>query len=104
MAPELRRAVASRDSAFTRTRRVTAGAIAVGAALTAAFTALAAGSTHLRKAVVHRVRVRTPAAKPVTAPVPPLVAAHEAAPPPPSSPGPQQLPQSVPPVVVSGGS
>jgi hypothetical protein len=109
MSRDPRAAVAARDAALARTRRLTAAAVAAGLALTAAFTAVAAGSTHLRKTVVvPRVRRRPAATGPVSAPVPPLVAAHEAAPAPSSAPAPSPAPAAVPqpvtPVVVSGGS
>ena len=101
MAIDVHRAVANRDRAFARTRQATAVAVGVGAALTAAFAAVAGSSTHLRKTVAHSARIRRDARKPVTAPRPPLVAAHEA---PPPAPPPQAVPQDVTPVVVSGGS
>lgn len=113
MAKDIRKAVAARDAAFARVRRTTVGVVAVGAALTAALTALAASSTHFAKAtrVVHRVVRRAPAhktaPKPVVAPAPPLVGnGSTAATPPPAAPSQAQAPAPAPaaPVVVSGGS
>ena len=107
-ASDLRRAAATRDVALARLRRLTAVVVAVGLALTAVFAALASGSTHVTKAVVRHVRARSAPSPPVAAPVPPLVAAHDAAPTPAPSaapaPTPAPAPQAASPVVVSGGS
>jgi hypothetical protein len=104
---DVQRAVAVRNAAFGRVRTVTGVAVAVGAALTAAFTALAASSTHLRRTMQ---RPRTRAATqtgPVTAPAPPLVSAQSSTPtpatPPAASPSPPAASPN-PPVVASGGS
>lgn len=106
MAHDVERAAASRDAAAARVRRLTAGAVTAGVALTAAFASLAAGSTHLRKTIVHRVRPATPVQKAVTAPAAPLVAVHSSAPAPapPAASSPAPSVSSSPPVVVSGGS
>jgi hypothetical protein len=112
MAHDVRRAVAMRDAATARLRRVTAAAAAVGLGSTVLFAGLAAGSTHLRR-VVHTRRPPARAThKPVRveAPAPPLVAVAGPAPtptPPPApspSPSPAPTPVTQPPVVVSGGS
>jgi hypothetical protein len=105
----VRRAIAKRDAASARVRRLTGVALAGAAALTGVFTALAAGSTHPRKVVrrVERPRAAAVSRKPVVAPAPPLVAADsapagqaaEASAPPPVS-----APPDAGPVVVSGGS
>jgi hypothetical protein len=96
-----------RDRASRRVRRITAFAIAGATALTAAFTGIAAGSTHTRKSTVtHPAATSAPTTqKTVTAPVPSLSSNGSNAAPQPQ----QQQPQSVtptvqPPVVVSGGS
>ncbi|MGZ4333424.1 MAG: hypothetical protein ACXVRJ_04040 [Gaiellaceae bacterium] len=106
MAQDVRRAVAARDAASTRVRRLTAVVTAVCVGSTALFAGLAAGSTHLRK-VVRREHVPVAAARrqaPVHAPAPPLVAVQSSAPAPapPPVPAPAAVPQA--PVVVSGGS
>ncbi len=110
MNPDVQRAVAARESAFARVRLATGIAVAAGLALTGAFSALAAKSTHLRKKApssraVQRSSVRRPA-KPVVAPAPPLVSAGGGAPAPAPSPSssPAPAPTPVAPVVVSGGS
>jgi hypothetical protein len=102
--PEIIRAVAARDAASTRSRRLTAGALAAAAALTACFTALAANATHAKRIVHGRTTVRRPARGPVVAPAAPLVAVQtqQAPAPPPSPPG--QGAPAAPPVAVSGGS
>lgn len=110
MQHELQQAVRARESARARVRFATGAAVVAGVALTGAFTALAAGSTHLRKIV--RTRTPQPAAShrhtsPVVAPVPPLVSVGGAAPAPapsqqPSTPAPEQT--QAPPVVVSSSS
>jgi hypothetical protein len=104
MTRDLRPAVASRDAAVARVRRLTAAAAAVGLALVAAFAALAATSTHLGKVVVRHAHPRAAPSRTVTAPVPPLVAPEQSAPTPTQSPAPAPAPQAAPPVVVSGGS
>jgi len=109
--PDQLHAVAARGAAMRRVRRVTGAAVAITAALAGIFTALAAGSTHPRRAVQpgpSTPPVRVPRLGPVVAPAPPLVGVREAAPaPPPSSSAPSPVPTPVPsstPVVVSGGS
>ena len=91
-------AVALRDKASRRVRRLTALAIAGATALTAAFSGLAAGSTHTGKHNTAKTTKTT--AKRVTAPTPSLTPAQSAAPPP----SPTVTPSSQQPVVVSGGS
>jgi hypothetical protein len=104
----VRRAIGARAAAAQRVRGVTAVVIGVAAALTAGFTALAAGSTHPRR-VVHRLRA-TPRQTllRVVAPAPPLVAIHdENQPNAPQTAAPSAPPvaaPSAPPVVASGGS
>jgi hypothetical protein len=102
-------ATAIRDRASRRVRRITAFAIAGATALTAAFTGIAAGSTHTKSTSKQSSSARTPAApaaqRTVTAPVPSL-SSNGASVTPPSQP--QQQPAVTPtaqqPVVVSGGS
>ncbi len=97
----------ARDAARLRLRRLTQASVALMVTLGGAFAALAAGSTHTKKAVVpaHTVKART--AILTQAPAPPLVSAHspassaEAAPAPPVS---APTPSYSAPVVVSGGS
>ena len=103
-------AIAAREAAARRVRVSTGVALVAAAALTGAFTALAAASTHAKK-VVRRIEVRRPAVHrlpPVVAPAPRLVqlGGASAAPPPASSPAPAPAPveTTAPPVVVSGGS
>ncbi len=111
-APEdVRRSAQSRDAATLRLRRVTQLSVALMVALAGAFTALAAGSTHTKKAIV-RVparRVASPVVL-VRAPAPPLIGSQSAppaaneAPAAPATPAPAPAPTYQPPVVVSGGS
>lgn len=120
----IRRAAAVRDAASARVRQVTAGAIALAAGLTGVFTAMAASSTHPRRAVTTAspprvTRLRQPATRPVVAPPPPLVPVRSgdaaqsdaqtrsSAPAPTPQPTPAPVPAPAPaatPVVVSGGS
>lgn len=91
-----------RDQASRRVRRLTTLGIAGATALTAAFSGLAAGSTHAGKAVTKRI---SPTAKTVTAPVPALTPSGDAAAPQPQAPQPTQVvPAAQPPVAVTGGS
>jgi hypothetical protein len=103
---DVRRSAQARDAATLRLRRATQVSVAIMVALGGAFTALAAGSTHTKRAMVrtpvHRVAA---AAVLVRAPAPPLIGSQSAppanvAPTAPAAPAPtyQQ------PVVVSGGS
>jgi hypothetical protein len=84
-------------------------ALLAAAALTGAFTALAAASTHAKK-IVRRLETRRPVAHrlaPVVAPAPPLVQlGGSSAAPPPETPTPSAapVPATAPPVVASGGS
>jgi len=99
----------AREAARVRVRTVTGLAVAVGIALTAAFTALAQGSSHLRRASDAREQTHgvAPGRGPVDAPAPPLVSAGSSAStpsaPPAGSPTVSAAP-SYPPVTVSGGS
>lgn len=101
-------AVAARSAAVRRVRRLTGVAIGVAAALAGVFTALAAGSTHHRRATVLDPKTSTSRKlAAVVAPAPPLVGLRDAAPPPPASSAPAPAPApapAAPPVVVSGGS
>jgi hypothetical protein len=112
------RAALARDAARLRLRRVTQLSVAAMIAVAGAFAALAAGSTHAKKAVV-RTAVRTSRATILAvAPAPPLVAAQSAAAaqaqseapaqaapaPAPAAPAVAPTPSYSPPVVVSGGS
>ena len=110
-----RRSAQARDIAVLRLRRVTQLSVALMVAVGGAFTALAAGSTHLKKTTVIRHRatlVTAPAAILVRAPAPPLVGSRSAPPPPSQAPAPAVAPAPAPapaptyqqPVVVSGGS
>lgn len=96
-----------RERASRRVRGVTALAIAGATALTAAFTGLAAGSTHAGKGVAKKT---PPAPKTVTAPVPSLTPNGSNAAPPAQTQQPtpvtptQVTPATQPPVAVSGGS
>jgi len=107
--PDQPSAIVVRDAATRRVRMSTGVAIALATALTGAFTALAAASTHAKK-VVRRLethRTVTHRLPPVVAPAPPLVqlgSSSASAAPPPSSPAPAPLPATAPPVVASGGS
>jgi hypothetical protein len=103
---DVRRAVALRDLAERRVRRITVAAIAGATALTGAFAGLAAASTHLGK---HGVRHDSP--RSVTAPTPTLVPNGVGSEAEPSEQQQQQqvqppaaAPPSLPPVVSSGGS
>ncbi len=98
----VRGAVAARDAASARVRRLTRAAIAGAAVLTGLFAAMAAGSTPARKTVVHAPVRASPVRRAVTAPAPPLVSAQEAPTPPVAAPG--SAPADAAPVVVSGGS
>lgn len=107
MSPEehdVRRAVALRDMAERRVRRITVVAIAGATALTGIFAGLAAASTHSAKRGVRHDPTRS-----VTAPTPTLVP-NGASPQEGQSPQQQQVqppvavPPSLPPVVSSGGS
>jgi hypothetical protein len=105
MVRDVQREVARRDSAFARVRSVTAIAVFASAGLTAALTAVAGASTHLRKAVVRPHAVKHERA--VTAPTAPLVPVHTANPSsqaPPPTPAPTPVPSASAPVAVSGGS
>jgi len=105
--PDQPSAIVVRDAATRRVRMSTGVAIAIATALTGAFTALAAASTHAKK-VVRRLethRTVTHRLPPVVAPAPPLVQlGSSSAAPPTSSPAPAPLPATAPPVVASGGS
>jgi len=105
---DVTRAVAARDAATARVRRLTVALVAVGTALTAAFSSLAAGSTHVAKTTrtARRPVVHAPRPKPVVAPAPPLVGdrSRVPAPPPQPAPAPTPAPATTAPVVVSGGS
>jgi hypothetical protein len=103
---QARPAIAVREAATRRVRVSTGVALVAAAALTGAFTALAAASTHAKK-IVRRIETRRPVAHrlaPVVAPAPPLVqlGGSSAAPPPATSAPP--VAATAPPVVVSGGS
>ncbi|HEU5372222.1 MAG TPA: hypothetical protein VFU51_07525 [Gaiellaceae bacterium] len=104
---QLRPAISVREAATRRVRVSTGVALLAAAALTGAFTALAAASTHAKK-IVRRLETRRPAAHrlaPVIAPAPPLVQlGSSSAAPPPAAPAPAPAPATAPPVVVSGGS
>jgi hypothetical protein len=105
MMRDIQREVARRESAFARVRSLTAIAVVASAGLTAALTAVADASTHLRKAVVRTHAVTHERA--VTAPAAPLVPVHTAdsAPKAPSpAPAPAPVPSASAPVAVSGGS
>ncbi len=116
MRSDVQRAVAARNAAFSRVRLATGITVGVGAALTAAFSALAAGSTHLKKTVATKATTTTTtaatkpkAAPPVTAPAPPLVSVQSDNPSPTAPPAqapasPTPAAPASPPVVVSGGS
>lgn len=105
-----RRAALARDAALARLRRVTRASVGAALVLGGAFAALAAGSTHTKKAVAPTPARHTVAQQAlIVAPVPPLVSAAEEA----SSSAGQSSPASAaaapapsyaPPVVVSGGS
>jgi len=102
------RAVRARDAAHRRVRVATAGVLAVAAALTGLFAAVASCSTHAKRVVatVTSDRARS-VTRPVVAPAPPLVAVNGgSAAPPPASPSqpPVVADPSQAPVVVSGGS
>ncbi len=107
--PDVRSAVAARDTAQHRVRTLTALALGAAAALTGVFTAIAAGSTSAKK-IVHRLEApRSPVRRParVVAPAPTLFPVGErAAATPPATPAPAPTPAepAAPPVVVSGGS
>jgi hypothetical protein len=104
VADDVKRAVAARDAAARRVRRVTAAVAVAGLGATVAFTSLAAGSTKFRKVEPRtRASVRGQSLPRVTAPAPPLVGVGGTAPAPRA---PTQAPSAVPqaPVVVSGGS
>jgi len=99
---DVRRAVALRDLAERRVRRITVAAIAGATALTGVFAGLAAASTHHAKRGVRHDSPRS-----VTAPTPTLVPngnEQQAAPPQPQVQPPAVAPPSLPPVVSSGGS
>ena len=105
MVRDVQREVARRDSAFARVRSVTAIAVFASAGLTAALTAVADASTHLRKTVVRTHTVTHERA--VTAPTAPLVPVRTAEPAtqaPPPTPAPAPVPSASSPVAVSGGS
>lgn len=107
-----RRSARARDAAVVRLRRATQLSVALMVALGGAFVALAAGSTHTKKAAVVRVPVQAvaSAAVLVRAPAPPLVGVQSApvtAPTPAAAPAasvPAPAPTYQQPVVVSGGS
>jgi hypothetical protein len=107
MRPDVREAVARRNSGLARTRRLTGLSLVGGLGLTLIVSAVAAGSTHARKLVSHVAHTRRrPAAVP-NAPAPPLVPARSVeAPSTPAAPTPSPAPAPTPaaPVVVSGGS
>lgn len=104
---DLKRALGRRNAGTARVRWSTWVILAGAVVLTALFAVAAAASTHTRRVVTQLVhtRRRLPA---VTAPAPPLVAAHAAAPAPPAAsqqaPAPTPAPAPAAPVVVSGGS
>jgi hypothetical protein len=105
---QARPAIAAREAATRRVRVSTGVALVAAAALTGAFTALAAASTHAKK-IVRRVETRRPVTHrlaPVVAPAPPLVQLGGASTTPPATPAPSAapVPATAPPVVVSGGS
>ena len=107
MVPEAhsaRSAVAAREAASRRVRRLTGAVVAGAAVLTGLFAALAAGSTPARKAVVPASPRVLSVRRAVTAPAPPLISSQSAA----AAATPVQSPSSAPasaaPVVVSGGS
>jgi hypothetical protein len=105
MEHDVQRAVRARNHGVRRVRVVTGGLIAGGVALTAALTALAGSSTHLKKTLVRRPAAAKTTTTSVTAPAPPIVAVHSqptAQAPPAVSSAPVQT--QAPPVVVSGGS
>lgn len=103
---EVRRAAAARDAARARLRRATAGTVAVAVALSGAFAALAAGSTHPAAKVAVRLPRRHVRKLPplTTAPPAPLVSAEAAAPAAQAAPASAPTQSYAPPVVVSGGS
>ena len=94
----------ARDAAARRVRLATQISVATMVALGGTFAALAAGSTHTKKAIA-RVPGRRAAAAAVlaSAPVPPLVGAQSSAPSSAASAA-APTPSYQPPVVVSGGS
>jgi hypothetical protein len=112
------RAAALRDAATRRIRSATVATIALATGLTAAFTAVAASSTHPRQHVLLRSTQTRPTRQPlVVAPAPALVpvAGGDGAAPTPTptptpspapsaAPAPAPAPVAVPPVVSSGGS
>jgi hypothetical protein len=106
------RAAAVRDAATGRIRRTTTTVVALAAGLTAAFTAVAASSTHLRQHVVRSPQTRRTKQSVVIAPAPalvPVAGRSDGASPTPSpsssaAPAPAPAPVAVPPVVSSGGS
>jgi hypothetical protein len=105
--PEARRAAGARDVARRRLRRLTQVSAAATVVVGGTFAALAAGSTHPKKAVAQPSVRRSPVAPLTQAPAPPLVgvqgseSAPSAAPAPPAA---APTPSYEPPVVVSGGS
>lgn len=108
MVPEAhsaRSAVAAREAAFRRVRRLTGAVVAGAAVLTGLFASLAAGSTPPRKAVAPAPSRSLSVRRAVTAPAPPLISSQSAAA---AAATPVQAPSSAPasaaPVVVSGGS
>jgi hypothetical protein len=105
MRDDVTEAVARRNAALTRTRRVTGTSLLAGLGLTVLVSGVAAGSTHARKLVGHVTHAtRRPATVP-NAPAPPLVPARSVeAPAAPASPAPAPAVTAAPPVVVSGGS
>lgn len=105
MRDDVSEAVARRNAALTRTRRVTGSSLVAGLGLTVVVSGVAAASTHTRKLVSHVTHVaRRPAAVP-NAPAPPLLPARAVeAPAEPSAPAPAPAATAAPPVVVSGGS
>ena len=101
-------ATAIRDRAARRVRRITAFAIAGATALTAAFTGIAAGSTHTKSTAKRATTATTTTQKTVTAPVPSLSSSGATVTPQTQTqaqPQPQVVtPTAQPPVAVTGGS
>jgi hypothetical protein len=105
------RAAALRDAATGRIRRTTTTVVALAAGLTAAFTAVAASSTHLRQHGVRSPQTRGTKQSAVIAPAPALVpvagrgdGTPTSSPAQSAAPAPAPAPVAVPPVVSSGGS
>ncbi|MBA3841490.1 MAG: hypothetical protein H0X39_02530 [Actinobacteria bacterium] len=103
---ELRNAVLARNAARRRLQLATGGAVAVAVGLSGVFAALAAGSTHFKKAIVRAPATRSarPLAALTVAPAAPLVSANVDPPTSASPPASAPTPSYQPPVVSSGGS